>query len=86
MTEAPLEVDIAPLFLTRLANASSHIPRMHDQLFLSSYVPPQEWVPSLTDTVAPGPEGAREIIDRWSPFNKLESSVTHMRNLYPTLL
>ena len=36
--------------------------------------------------MAPGPEAAREIIDRWSPFNKRESSVTHMRDFYTTLL
>ena len=28
----------------------------------------------------------QEIIDRWSPFNKMESLVTHMRDLYPILL
>ena len=38
------------------------------------------------NTVAPGPEVAREIIDHWSPFNKRESSIANMRNLYPTLL
>ena len=59
---------------------------MPDGLLLSSYVPPQEWVHPLVDTVAPGLEGTREIIDRWSPFNKRESSVAHMRDLYPTLL
>ena len=31
-------------------------------------------------------EVAREIIDRWSPFNKRESLVTHMCDLYPTVL
>ena len=33
----------------------------------------------------PGPEVAREIIDCWSPFNKRESSVAYMHDLYPTL-
>ena len=33
-----------------------------------------------------GPEGAREIINCWSLFNKRESSITHMRDLYPNLL
>ena len=59
---------------------------MPDRLLLSSYIPPQERVPLLADTMAPGPEGTREIIDRWSPFNKRESSVMHMCDLYPTLL
>ena len=36
--------------------------------------------------MALGLEGAREIIDRWSPFNNRESSIAHMRDLDPTLL
>ena len=36
--------------------------------------------------MAPSLEAAREIIDRWSPFNKRESSVACMCDLYPTLL
>ena len=36
--------------------------------------------------VAPGLVAAWEIIDCWSPFNKRESSVAYMRDLYPTLL
>ena len=36
--------------------------------------------------VVPGLEAAREIIYRWSPFNKRESSVAYMQDLYPTLL
>ena len=59
---------------------------MPDRLLLSSYVPPQEWVHHSVDTMAPSSEGAQEIIDHWSPFNKRESSVIHMLDLYPTLL
>ena len=59
---------------------------MPDRLLLSSYVPPQEWVHPSLDMVAPMLEGAREIIYRWSPFNKRESSVMHMHDLYPTIL
>ena len=36
--------------------------------------------------MAPGIEAAREIIDRWSPFNKREPSVACMHDLYPTLI
>ena len=72
MVEAPLEVVAAPLFSTRLTSADPRRPRMPNRLLLSSYVPPHEWVYPLVDTIAPGPEGAREIIDHWSPFNKRE--------------
>ena len=41
---------------------------------------------SSTDTSAPGPDVARSIIDRWNPFNKRDSSVAHMRKLYPNNL
>ena len=37
----------------------------------------------LADTVAPSLKAAWEIIDRQSPFNKRESLVTYMRDLYP---
>ena len=38
------------------------------------------------DTLASGPEGAREIIDRWSPFIERESSVMHKHDLHSTFL
>ena len=78
VAKASLKVVAAPSFLTRLASSDPHRPRMSDRLLLSSYIPPQEWVPHLGDTVALGQEGAQEIIDRWSPFKKRESLVTHM--------
>ena len=86
MAEAPLEVATAPSFFTRLVNVNSHRPRMLDRLLPSTYVPPHEWVHPSADIVAPSPEGVWEIIDHWSPFNKRESLVAHMRDLYPTLL
>ena len=36
--------------------------------------------------MAPRPEGAQEIINRWKPFNRGESLVAHMEQLYPALL
>ena len=50
---------------------------------MSSYNSQQEWVSPSATTMAPGPEGALEIIDRWIPFNKRESSIMHMHDLYP---
>ena len=68
--EAPLKVATAPSFLIRLASANPRRLRMHDRLLLSLYVPSQEWVPYSADTMAHGLEGAWEIIDFWSLFNK----------------
>ena len=38
------------------------------------------------DIVAPGLKATREIIDHWNPFNKRESSVACMCDIYPALL
>ena len=68
--EALLEVAVASSFSSKLASVGSCRPWMHDRLLLSSYVLAQEWVHHLVDIVALGLEGAREIIDRSSPFNR----------------
>ena len=86
VAKAPLEVAATPSFSTRLASVDPCKPRMLNRLLLSSYVTPHEWVHPMVDTVAPSPEGACEIIDHLSPFNKRESSVTHMLDFYLTLL
>ena len=53
-----------------------------DQVLLSTYVPPLERVHHPTGMMAPDPEGVLEISHRWNPFNQVESSVAHMRDLY----
>ena len=73
-------------FSTRLANVGPHRLRMPNRLVLSWYVLRREWDRPSANTVAPDPKTAQEIIDHWSPFNKRESSVTCMRDLYPILL
>ena len=40
----------------------------------------------MEEVLAPGPEGAQEIIYRWRPFNRGESSADHLHDMYPTLL
>ena len=40
----------------------------------------------MEEVLAPGPEGAQEIINRWKPFNRGESLAAHMEQLYLTLL
>ena len=40
----------------------------------------------MEEVLAPGLEGAQEIINRWRPFNRGGSPVTHMEQLYTTLL
>ena len=86
VVEAPIEVIAAPSFSTKLASVGPRRPRMANRLLLSTYFPSQEWIHPSANTVALGLKGTQEIIDLWSPFNKRESSVAHMRGLYPTLL
>ena len=40
----------------------------------------------MNKVLAPGLEGAQEIINRWRPFNRGESSIDHLYELYPALL
>ena len=57
--------------------------RLLDRLVLGSYVKPMEWGYPSADMPTPGPDVAQSIIDCWNHFNKKDSSVVHMRELYP---
>ena len=45
-----------------------------------------EWGHALVNTPPPSPNEARSLIDCWNPLNKMDSSTTYMRELYPNLL
>ena len=53
---------------------------------LGSYVKLLEWARTFADMSALGPDAAWSIIDHLNPFNKRDSSVSHMRELYPNNL
>ena len=40
----------------------------------------------MEEVFAPRLEGAQEIINRWRPFNRAESSADHLYEMYPALL
>ena len=80
---APSRVDAAPMLLPRPVDTELNRNRLPDRLLLSTYVPLQERIHPPMGMVALDPEGALEIIHRWSPFNQAESPVAHMRDLYP---
>ena len=40
----------------------------------------------MEEVSTPGPEGAREIINRWKPFNRGETPASHLEQLYPAML
>ena len=84
--EAPLEITVGLSFFNKLANVDPRRPRLPNRMMLGLYVLLKEWDRPLADTMALSSEVAQEIIDPWSPFNKMESSVAHMSNFFPTLL
>ena len=90
VSEAPSTETIvgSPLQARRssLATFDARKARLPDRLVLGSYVKPMEWARPSMDTSVPNPDAAQSIIDRWNPFNKRDSSVTHMRKLYPNNL
>ena len=57
-----------------------------DQMLLYSYLPPHGSAPPMEEVSAPGPKGVQEIIDHLRPFNRGESMVDRMHDLYPTML
>ena len=57
-----------------------------DRLLLYSYIPPQGQASPTEEVLAPGPEGAQEIIKHWVPFNRGESPATHLERLYLAIL
>ena len=57
-----------------------------NRLLLNSYIPPQGTAPPLEEVSAPRPEDAKEIINRWNPFNRGESLTTYLEQLYMTML
>ena len=81
-----VETAVGPLPLARrssLATSEARKARLLDRLVLGFNVKSMELASPLADTSAPGPNVAWSIIDCWNPFNKRDSSITRMRELYP---
>ena len=57
-----------------------------DHMLVNSYLPPHSPAPPIEEVTVLGPEGAQEIVDRWRPFNRGESSADHLHDLYLTML
>ena len=61
-------------------------PMLPDRMLLNSYLPPRGPTPPMEKVSVLDLEGAQEIIDRWRPFNRGESSADHLHDLYPVML
>ena len=53
---------------------------------MNSYLPPRVPAPLMEDVSVLGPEGTKEIIDQWRPFNRGESLTDRLHELYPMML
>ena len=88
--EAPTsETTIGLLMQARRSNFTipdARRARLPDRLIWGSYVKPMEWGRPSEDMSASGLDEARLIIDHWNPFDKRDSSIAHIRKLYPNLL
>ena len=84
--EAPSEAIVTLLFPARLENACPRRRRGLDRLVLNSLVNMMKWDQPLTDTSVPGHDAAQLIIGCWNPFNKRDTYVANIRDLYPTNL
>ena len=62
----------------------SGLPRPHrpDQVITHSYLPPCGPKPPRVEVSAPGAEKVKDILHRWEPFHRGESSVDRLGNLY----
>ena len=78
-----MEIVVELLFLTRLANLGPRRLKGPDRLMLNSLVIMMKWEQPSSGAPSSGPYTAQSIIDRWSPFNQRDTSIAHMRNLYP---
>ena len=53
---------------------------------MNLYLPPHSPAPPMEEISVPRPEDPQEIIDRWRPFNRGESSADRLHKLYPMML
>ena len=60
--------------------------RPPDKLILSSYLKSLEWNHLPAEVPTPDQEAARLLVRKCKPFYKRDSSVSHMRDLYPLSL
>ena len=61
-------------------------PLLPNRILVNLYLPPCVPASPMEEVTVPEPEGAQEIVDRWRPFNRDESSADHLYNLYLTML
>ena len=80
---APSRVVTAPAPPPKLIGTEPRKKQLLDWVLVSTYVSPLEQVYLSTDMVAPYVKDVLKIVRYGIPLNQEESSVMHMRDLYP---
>ena len=57
-----------------------------DRILLNPYLPPRGPAPAMEEVTVPGPDDIKLILHRWRPFNRGESAVDRLDDLYPRTL
>ena len=94
--ESPIPVDLqvihhpeqvsSQLDKAKYTRARCRKPLLSDRMLVNSYLPPRGPTPPMEEVTVPWPEVAQEIVNRWRPFNRGESSANHLHDMYPTML
>ena len=61
-------------------------PLLPDRILLNSYLPPRSPTPVMEEVVVPRPDDIKSILHCWKPFNRGESTVDRLDDLYPRML
>ena len=72
--------------IAKLARAGCKRSLPLDRILLNSYLPPRGPSPVMEEVTAPGPDDIKRILHRWKLFNRGESTVDGLDNLYPRTL
>ena len=57
-----------------------------DRILLNSYLPPRGPASVMEEVAVPEPGDIKSILHHWKPFNRGESTIDHLDNLYPRTL
>ena len=82
----PPEQATGQLDRAKYTRTGSRKPLLPDRMLVNFYLPFCGPAPLMEEVTVPKPEGAQEIVDRWRPFNRGESSADHLHDLHPTML
>ena len=82
----PPEQVVGQLDRAKYTRTGRRRPLLPNRMLLNSYIPPRDPAPPMKEVLVLGLEGAQEIIDRWRPFNRGDSSAYHLHDLYPMML